>query len=65
MQKEHPNIAYSIGRGLHQTWKCVGDDPLPDRLIDLLDRIHEKYDLRATEGGSAHTRPEHENALES
>jgi hypothetical protein len=64
MQKEHPSIAYSIGRSLNQRWKCVGDDPLPDRLIDLLDRIREKYDLRTTEEGSARTRPGHENALE-
>jgi hypothetical protein len=43
MKKGYTNIAYSIGRGIQR--RTSVDDPLSDRLLDLLDRLRERDDL--------------------
>jgi hypothetical protein len=45
MYKGYANIAYSIGRGIQRRSL---DDRLSDRLLDLLDRLRERDDLKNT-----------------
>jgi hypothetical protein len=56
MQKGYARIAYSIGRGINQRQEIVGDDPLPDRLLDLLRTLPEKHD-RNSEGAAREEEP--------
>ena len=46
MHKGYANIAYSIGRGIQR--RTSRDDRLSDRLLDLLDRLRERDDLKNT-----------------
>lgn len=62
MKKGYANIAYSIGRGIQR--RTSVDDPLSDRLLDLLDRLRERYDL---EDNAPHNRirPDKKGAAEN
>jgi hypothetical protein len=44
MKKGYANIAHSIGKGIRSR-TCPGNDPLPDRLRVLLDRLSENDNL--------------------
>jgi hypothetical protein len=46
MKKEYTDIAYTIGRDIKRRTSL--DDPLSDRLLDLLDRLRERGDLENT-----------------
>jgi hypothetical protein len=41
MQTSHTKIAHSIGKGVNERLETSGREKLPQRLIDLLARLHE------------------------
>jgi hypothetical protein len=41
MQTSHTKITHSIGKGVNERLETSGREKLPQRLIDLLARLHE------------------------
>lgn len=47
MQRTHIKIACAIGRGIDERLERIEREPLPKRLIDLLDRLGEQTTSKA------------------